>query len=145
MKGDSIITKKIRLIANVMAVVVLAVVITACTKESTDTPGTTREAFLGKWNVTESYTKLSYEVTISADPGSSSGVFIYNFAGTGSSSIPAGAEIAGSSIILDANQVIGTGLKINGSGNLSGSKINWNYTLDDGANLLNAIAIYTKQ
>ena len=85
------------------------------------------------------------EVNITADPGSDDGVFISNFANTGSSSTPAGAKIAGTSIILDANQIIGDGLKINGSGSLSGTKINWNYTLDDGANLIHAVATYTKQ
>jgi len=118
----------------------------SCAKDSNTTPDSgTRSAFLGKWSVSETWTKLSYEVTISEDPNSANGVFISNFAGTGTSSIPASAVINGSSIVLDANQIIGDGLKINGSGNLSGTKINWNYTLDDGATLINAIAIYTKQ
>jgi len=104
-----------------------------------------RFLFLGKWSVIETWTKLTYEVNITADPGSNDGVFISNFANTGSSGIPAGATIAGTSIVLDANQVIGDGLIINGSGNLSGTKINWNYTLDDGADIIHAIATYTKQ
>ncbi|MDP1623975.1 MAG: hypothetical protein Q8M08_16750 [Bacteroidales bacterium] len=122
----------------------LTVVFAGCTKDEDTTPSS-RDAFLGKWSVTETWTKLSYEVTISADPSSSNGVFIYNFAGTGSSSVPAGAVVEGTSINLDANQVIGTGLKINGSGILSGTKISWNYTLNDGATLINAVATYTKQ
>ncbi len=137
--------KKVKLIT---ALFVLAITITlsGCTKDPDATPDTgTRTQFLGKWSVNETWTKLSYEVTISADPNSATGVFISNFAGTGSLSMPASAEVSGTSIILDANQVIGDGLKINGAGNLSGSKINWNYTLDDGANLINAIATYTKQ
>jgi hypothetical protein len=123
----------------------MTVAFPGCTKETTTTDSGTRSSFLGKWSVSETYTKLSYEVNITEDPNSSNGVFISNFAMTGSSSIPASAEINGSSIILDPNQVIGTGLTINGNGNLSGTKITWNYTILDGATLINAIAIYTKQ
>ncbi|MEI6173767.1 MAG: hypothetical protein WCR01_08440 [Bacteroidota bacterium] len=117
-----------------------------CTKDNT-TPESTdvRTAFLGKWSVSETWTKLSYEVTITTDPNSTDGVFISNFADTGTSGIPAGAVVSGNSITLDPDQVIGEGLKINGSGTLSGSKISWNYTLDNGATLIQAIATYTKQ
>jgi hypothetical protein len=118
---------------------------TSCTKtEINPGPNDERAAFLGRWSVNETWTKLAYEVNITADPGSTDGVFISNFANTGSSGTPAGAVVAGSSIILDADQVIGEGLTINGSGNLSGSKIIWNYTLDNGADLIHAIATYTK-
>jgi hypothetical protein len=131
----------------IIAFVILSftVALSGCTKETTTTDSGTRSSFLGKWSVSETYTKLSYEVNITADPNSANGVFISNFAMTGSSGIPASAEIDGSSIILDPNQVIGTGLTINGNGNLSGNKITWNYTILDGASLINAIAIYTKQ
>ena len=123
----------------------IALALSGCTKEAEPTPDSgTRSSFLGKWNVSETWTKLSYETTISADPNSSNGVFISNFAGTGTTSVPASAVINGSSIILDANQVIGGGLKIIGTGNLAAGKISWNYTLDDGANIINAIAIYSR-
>jgi len=124
----------------------LTVVITGCSKDQGSEPDTgSRTAFLGKWNVNETYTRLTYEVNITADPNSNSGVFISNFAGTGSSSTPASAAVNGTSIVLDANQVIGEGIIINGSGTLSGTKITWNYSLDDGATRLQAIATYTKQ
>jgi hypothetical protein len=124
----------------------MAFAMNGCVKDSDTTPDSgTRSAFLGKWSVSETWTKAAYEVTISADPNSTNGVFITNFANIGVSYPPAGAEIDGSSIILDPNQVIGDGITINGNGNLSGTKINWNYNLNDGANLINAIAVYTKQ
>ncbi len=129
-----------------LAIVAISIVLTGCTKEANPDPSPTdaRSAFLGRWTVNEIWTKLTYEVNITADPGSNDGVFISNFANTGSSGIPAGATIAGTSIVLDANQVI-DGIKINGSGNLSGTKIIWNYTLDDGADIIHATATYTKQ
>ena len=118
-----------------------------CAKDTGTTPDPTdaRSAFLGRWSVSEIWTKLAYEVTISSDPNSLNGVFISNFANSGATSIPAGATVSGKTITLDPNQVIGEGWTINGSGNLSGTKINWNYTLSDGATLINAVAIYTKQ
>jgi hypothetical protein len=137
--------KKIKLTFSIVFIA-LSIVLSGCAKDSDTTPDTgNRPAFLGKWSVSETWTKLTYEVNITSDPNSSDGVFIYNFANTGSSSTPATAAVKGTSIVLDANQVIGDGITIAGSGILSGTKINWNYTLDDGANLIQAIATYTKQ
>jgi hypothetical protein len=131
----------------ILLVLMGAIALNGCTKEAGPDPSPTdaRAAFLGQWSVSETWTKLAYEVNITADPGSNDGVFISNFANTGSSGIPAGATISGTSITLDADQVIGDGLKINGSGTLSGTKINWNYTLDDGATLIYIVATYTKK
>ncbi len=123
----------------------IIIAFSGCTKESDTTTDTaSRDAFIGTWMVSETWTKLSYEVKIYADPNSSNGVFISNFGNAGVDSTPAGAEVNGNSIVLDANQYISVELKINGSGTLSGTKINWSYTLDYGANVIQAVAIYTK-
>jgi hypothetical protein len=128
-----------------MALMALALTFSGCAKDPEDTPGTSsRDAFLGTWNVQETWTKLSYDVIISADPNSSNGVFISEFAGTLPSSAPASAGVSGSSIILDDNQVIGEGWTIYGSGTLSGGRITWNYTILDGATQINAYAVYTR-
>ena len=120
--------------------------LTSCTKEANTDPTSDdpRDRYVGNWSVQETWTKLAYEVTISIDPNSTDGVFIYNFANIGSSATPAGASVSGNNILLDANQVI-DGMKSNGAGTLSGSKNSCNYTLDDGATLIQAIATYTKQ
>ena len=132
---------------GIFTLILFGVGISGCTKESDSDPESTdnRTAFIGRWNVSETWTKLSYEVNIVADPTSTDGVFIYNFGNTGSSGLPAAASINEKAIALDPDQVIGEGWTINGSGNLSGTKIYWNYTLDDGATLISATATYTKQ
>jgi hypothetical protein len=126
----------------IFGLLALALALTGCTKDDT-TPDSDRSAYLGKWNVTP--TKLTYEVTISEDPNSPNGVFISNFALIGSTYPPASAEVNGSSIVLDANQVIGDGLVVSGSGVLSGNKITWNYTIFDGADLTNVSETYTRK
>ncbi len=129
-----------------MMAVVLFLAFAGCTKDDNTDPGSDdpRDVYTGGWSVQETWTKLAYEVTISIDPNSKDGVFIYNFANLGSSGTPAAATVSGNSIVLDAGQVI-DGVKISGAGSLSGSKINWNYTLEDGATLIQAIATYTKR
>jgi hypothetical protein len=126
-----------------LATLILTIILPGCTKESDISPDPDRAAFLGKWSV--SRTRLTYEATISEDPNSSDGVFISNFADIGLSYAPAGAKIKGTSIILDTNQVIGDGLKVEGSGVLSGDKITWNYTTFDGADLTHESETYTRK
>jgi hypothetical protein len=126
-----------------LAIAALVITLTACTKEPETSPDPDRAAFLGKWNAAP--TKLTYEVTISEDPNSTNGVLISNFALIGLSYPPAGAEIKGTSIILDSNQVIGDGLKVKGSGVLSGDKITWNYSTFDGADFTQVAEIYTRK
>ena len=115
-----------------------------CTKDPDTSPDSvTRASFLGNWLA--SPTKATYDVTISADPNSSDGVFIANFAQIGFSYAPASASVSGNKITLDADQEIGTGLVVNGSGILSGNKITWSYTTFDGADLTTIAETYTKQ
>ncbi len=124
----------------------LAVMVSGgCAKDDTSLPDDDkRSKFLGKWKVNENWTKLNYEVNITADPSSSDGVFISNFGNIGSTYPPAGAAISGSDILLDPDQVIGDGITVNGSGKMSGSVISWSYTLNDQATLIYATAVYTR-
>jgi hypothetical protein len=137
--------KNLKTVFAVAMLASLAFAFSGCAKDPDESPDTgTRAAFLGTWNVQETWTKLSYDVIISADPNSSNGVFISEFAGTLVSSPPASAVVSGNSIVLDDNQVIGEGWTVYGSGTLSGGKITWNYTILDGATQINAYAVYTK-
>ena len=131
--------------ANIFLILALTVAFAGCTKDSSTTPAPSRDAFIGDWSVSETYTRLNYEVTVFADPASTDGVLIRGFAGTLATDPYAGAVVSGTTITLDSNQVIGDGLKIEGSGTFSGKIITWNYTIDDGANLRHALAIYTKK
>lgn len=127
-----------------IALMICTIAMTGCTKDSTTTTdSTTRDAFLGNW--LSSPTKSTYDVKISADPNSSNGVFIANFNLIGFSYPPASAYVSGNKITLDANQVIGTGITVNGSGTLSGTKIVWTYTTFDGADLTTINETYTRQ
>lgn len=127
---------------------VLIISLQGCIKETTPGPDSTdtRVKFLGRWSVIENWQKSAYQVTISADPNSTNGIFIQNFANAGTSGNPAAASISGNNITLDYNQEIGDGWIINGSGSYQTEtgKIIWNYTLNDGATLITATATYTK-
>jgi len=122
------------------------VLFAGCQKDSATTPSTdSRAAFIGNWGVQETWVKLSYEATISADTTSKTGVLIYNFAMIGASYPPAKALISGNTITLDPNQTIGDGLKVSGSGTITGtSLIHWNYTINDGATLRQVSSTYTR-
>ena len=136
---------KNNIVVSIILSVALSSMLGGCTKDPGTTPDTgSRSSFLGKWLVTPT-TKLTYEVNITTDLNSTDGVFISNFAGLGTSSIPASAAVKGTSITLDASQVIGDGITVNGSGSLSGTKIKWNYTLLNGADLINVSETYTKE
>ena len=119
---------------------------TGCaTDNPSPSPGDPREVYLGTWSVVEQETKGTYEVTIVLDASSSTMVKINNFANAGSSGNPAIAEVSGTNITLVPDQVIGDGWIINGGGSLTTStKMNWGYTLNDGATLHNLTAVYTK-
>jgi hypothetical protein len=122
-----------------------AMIFQGCTEKAEDpVGGVTRSSYLGKWLVTETTKGSSYDVNITADPSSSDGVFISNFGNLGYSVPPAGASVSGSTLKLDPDQVI-DGLKINGSGTLSGNKISLTYTINTGADLNTYYATYTKQ
>lgn len=126
---------------------ILALVPSGCTEDDpSPTPADPREVFLGDWIVNETGSKLTYEVTIALDPNSSTNIWIFNFANSGSGGNPAVASVSGNSVTLNSNQTIGDGWVVNGGGILSGSStINWTYTLFDGATQYDLVAVYTRK
>jgi hypothetical protein len=122
--------------------------VAGCTTDNpSPSPADPRSTFVGTWSVNETGLKQTYQVTIELDASSSTEVKIYNFANsdvTGSGN-PAIAEVSGTNITLVPDQVVGDGWIINGGGSqTSSTKINWSYTLNDGATLQHLTAIYTK-
>lgn len=132
--------------AACMLTAVFLMTFAGCTSDNpSPSPADPRETFVGTWNVVESGQKLTYQAIITLDPTTDTRVLIRNFAGSGTTGNPAAAEVSGTSISLVPGQVIGDGWAVAGSGALSGSnKINWSYTVNDGANLYNLTAVYTR-
>jgi hypothetical protein len=132
--------KKIQMIVMVALITIMA----GCGKNDPEpSPTDPRLSFTGRWSVNEVETKLTYEVEVETDPAGSNSVLIYNFANSGGGE-PAVAFVSGNTITLEVNQIIGDGWIVNGSGYLSGGKVYWNYTLNDGANLHQLTAVYTR-
>lgn len=140
---------KLKLTAKTVLLITISMLLFSCTDDSVEpdpSPSDARTKFLGSWSVNETWTKLTYVVNITADPNSTDGVIISNFANSGTTGTPAKAHISGNSISLDPDQMIGDGWIINGGGTFSGTTtINWQYTINDGATLINAIATYTRR
>jgi hypothetical protein len=134
---------------NIIPIFLLACgisLLSGCAKDTTGPDGTDpRTKFLGSWSVNEIHTKLTYDVTITSDTGMT-GVFISNFGAAGTS-VKAHAVISGNEIGLSpSGQTMSNGWVIDGSGSMNGTtKIDWNYTINDGANLIFSQATYTKK
>jgi hypothetical protein len=121
--------------------------ISGCAKDSTTDPGTTdtRSKYLGIWQVNEQWTKLYYEVTITDDNASTNGVYLANFAGSGTG-VSAFATIVGNTITLNKDEYLSNGWTINGSGTLTGTtKMAWAYNWTEGSTPIFATADYTKK
>ena len=131
-----------------VVMMLIQIAISSCETETTEPdPVDARSNFLGVWIVNENWTKLTYEVYITSNSATSDGIFIENFAGSGSS-VRTQAIVSGNNITISPlPQTLSTGWIINsGSGRLQGTTtINWNYVFNDLANTYTAIAVYTKK
>jgi len=120
----------------------------SCQDEPIDPePTDPRSNFIGVWSVNEKWTKLTYEVNITTDPNSSSGILIENFAASGSG-VKTHALVSGDNVEINPlPQTLSNGWIIeSGSGALSGTtKMDWNYVFDDEANTYTAMAVFTKK
>ena len=117
----------------------------SCNKDNGTTPAVTRDSLRGKWMVNETKKKITYEVTILIDSTTSDGVLINNFAG-GGPTVNAFAYLSGNTLALTNNELLSNGWIVNGSGTVSGTnRIDWPYTLHDGANQSSIHAVFTKK
>ena len=133
--------RKLRLLSNVFLGLLLFI---SCLEEDTNDLLDDRDAFLGAWNVTESCNKDAYSVQISKDPSNSSQVLINNFWNTGNCGNPVYGIVAGSSIYLPEQSFCNGAFKVDGSGDMIKEKINWSYSVNDGADLFSCSATYIR-
>lgn len=106
--------------------------------------GDPREKFLGSWKVTETCSRMNYNVTISDDPQNSAQVLIENFGNPGTGYAPAVALVTGNSIYV-SNQTIGSGWSVSGSGTMNDSgRIDWSYSLVINGNTQSCSAFYIR-
>ena len=127
------------------AIIALTFSLTSCTKDNgpDPTPSDPRNNFTGTWSVYETPTKMNYQVEITLNTATADGVFIQNFGNPGYGN-PAYARVSGNNITLDSDYTVGTDWVISGSGTRNNDKINWNYSISDGANTTSYVATYTK-
>jgi hypothetical protein len=107
--------------------------------------GDPRDNFTGNWTVNEVsalYGINNYNVTIVNDPANSTQVLIRNFYHFGME-IETFAIPTISSITIP--QQFTCNHTVKGNGMLSKNKIDWTYTVDDGADIDQVTAVYTRQ
>lgn len=129
---------------NLLFIVIL---FSGCTLEEEDplNPSDDRDQFLGTWNVSESCSKDAYQVTIEKDPSNSAQVLIYNFWLIGHQERPPYGIVAGDKLYIpnqymcydDSNEV-------DGDGDFYKEEITLSYSVNDGADLYNCTATYTR-
>lgn len=107
----------------------LALQLPACVPTEDVNPDDPVAKFLGSWKVTETCSRMNYNVDIQQDPGNSAQVLIYNFGNPGSGYDPAVGLVVTNSIIV-SSQTIGEGWTVSGTGIYqSNGMISWDYSL----------------
>ncbi len=114
--------------------------LSSCKEDEPDVDIDDRDLFVGSWNVSDNIAKQNYSVSIKKDANNSTKIWLSNFHATDS----AFAYISSKNVSLP-NQQIATGLYAKGTALMVGtSKINWEYTVNDGADEVTIIATYLK-
>ena len=115
-------------------------ILPSCTTEDTY-PDDPVEKFIGTWSVNDQPERLNYSVTIEKDPGNSAYVLLKNFADMRES---ARGLVVGNNIVIE-KQDIGGGYFCDGNGTyVSKYELEFHFTLDDGIDLENRKAVFTK-
>ncbi len=123
----------------------ILILISSCEIFDDPLPSDPRNNFVGSWTVNETsslYGTNNYSATIVKDPNNSTQVLISNFYHFGME-IEIYAIPTVSSITVPQQIVCNHTVK--GTGTLNKAKIDWAYTVNDGADIDNVIAVYTKQ
>jgi hypothetical protein len=97
--------------------------------------------FLGTWHVSDQASRLNYDVVIKRNPNDSTSVILDNFADMRGSAV---GMVIGNTVVI-SKQPIGGGVASEGSGNyLSVNELKFNFTLDDGIDLVSREAFFSK-
>ena len=131
---------------KLISFIILSLVMFSCSEDIEDlNPQEDRDAFLGTWKVNETCNRIPYQVTITKDLSNSSQVIINNFWLIGPDEKAPYAIVAGSNIVIPQQNIYNDGKTIvTGSGVLNKNTIDWEYTVNDGADLHNCTATYEK-
>lgn len=131
-------------IFTIIAIIILA--IPSCVVDDDIVlPEDDRDAFLGIWEVSETCNRFSYDVEIVEDPFNDSQVLIKNFWLIGYDEKPPYAIVSEDEISIPSQGMCDDGSNIvEGIGTLNKKKIEWTYTVNDGADLYNCTAIFEK-
>ena len=97
--------------------------------------------YKGTWHVQENCSKNAYTVNITIDSGDSSVVYISNFGQLGND-FNAKANVDNELITVLKQSIDGT--EVSGNGTLSNEKITWSFSINDGTDLTECTAVYTK-
>lgn len=118
----------------------------SCTKYDAADPGDNgstdrRERFLGTWNVSDQPARLNYIVKIEKHSLYEDKVKLNNFADLGGFTV---GIVVGNTIVIE-KQELGNNYKVEGTGTyISSTKLEFNFLLDDGIDLVNRKAVFTK-
>ncbi|HHN48441.1 MAG TPA: hypothetical protein ENN08_05860 [Bacteroidales bacterium] len=131
----------------IVLLIFLPALFVSCELDEDDDPlADIRDKFIGTWRLNESEAKSSmafYDILINIDPGNTSQVLIRNFANTGSNRTVYGI-VTTNQITVPAQTI--ASLDVSGLGVLtSNNRMNWTYSVNDGADLINYTALAEKQ
>jgi hypothetical protein len=136
---------KIQYKSSLAAFLMLVMIFPACELDDIDPDGDIRDKFIGTWRFDESEAKSDltfYTVQITKDPGNTSQVLLRNFGNVGNASA---YGIVTTNRITVTSQTLAS-LTISGSGStVTNTRMNWTYSIIDGADLINFTAVADKQ
>ncbi len=126
---------------------IFSVLITSCDEEDIDDPfEDPRDQYLGMWLCTEDdskNTEIAYTVTIDYDGDNSSRIRLFNFNLFGPAE-SVHALVTGNLLTVINQTVLNT--DVYGKGNkIDENTINWEYYVNDGADIDTISAVYTRQ
>lgn len=126
----------------------LTSILVSCDPDDNNPPDNTdaRDKFVGSWTCVENSSQngtSTFTVTISLNSGNSTQIYLANLYQLGTSQ-KFYAVIAGNSATIPSQTL--NNFTINGSGTMSSTntKIDWSYNVNDGADIDNCTAVFSK-